>query len=106
MGAPSVSLYQGVCMVRVLALAKFDYQGRAVKAHDLVLMLPIDAAVHGRLGHVSLDAHAADRYAHRMMTAQAEPPAPVVVVPPQESTVPSATRASTRRRRSSRRNAA
>jgi hypothetical protein len=93
-------------MVRLLALADFDYQGRAVKAHELVLMMPIDAAVHGRLGHVSLDAHAADRYAHRMMTA--EPAAPVVVVPPQESIVPPAARASAppRRRRSSRRNAA
>jgi hypothetical protein len=94
-------------MVRLLALADFDYQGRAVKAHELVLMMPIDAAVHGRLGHVSLDAHAADHYAHRMMTAQAEPPAPVVIVPPhEESIVPPAARVPTRRRRSSRRNAA
>jgi hypothetical protein len=84
-------------MVRVLALAKFDYQGRAVNAHDLVLMVPIDAAVH------------AERYAHRMMTAQDEPPAPAVTVPQhEESIVPPAARTSvpTRRRRSSRRNAA
>jgi hypothetical protein len=96
-------------MVRVLALAKFDYQGRAVNAHDLVLMVPIDAAVHGRLGHVSLDPHDAERYAHRMMTAQDEPPAPAVTVPQhEESIVPPAARTSVppRRRRSSRRNAA
>jgi hypothetical protein len=40
--------------VTVPVLKAFDYHGQSFEPGDSVEMSPIDAAVHGRTGHVSL----------------------------------------------------
>lgn len=66
--------------VTVVALAPFDYEGKAFRRGEAVTMRPIDAAVHARLQHVSLDPRMKPTYVTREMVA-AEPVTVAAVIP-------------------------
>lgn len=57
-------------MVTVVALQDFVYQHEAVYAGQEIAMRPIDAAVAGRRGQVSLDPATKATYRRRDMTAE------------------------------------
>lgn len=55
--------------VTVVALRTFDFHGEVVHGGQAVTMSPIEAAVHGRLEHVSLDPQARPTYRTRDLVA-------------------------------------
>ncbi len=71
--------------VTVVATQDFAYEGRPVHAGEAVTMRPIDAAIAGRRGQVSLDKQARATYQTKDLTAipvalpvaLPEPPAPL-----------------------------
>lgn len=91
-------------MVTVVALQDFVYQDAVVYQGQAVEMAPIDAAVHGRLRHVSLDPGARPTYQRRDMVA-ASPVQPVQLVVGPVQPVPDPVPAPRRRRGGRRRKA-
>ena len=65
-----------MAQVTVVGMRAFTYGGRLIHQGEAVTMPAIDAAIHGRLGHVSLDPMTAATYQTRVMVA-AGPPASV-----------------------------
>lgn len=59
-------------LVTVPALQEFAYQGRSYRRRDLVVMSPLDAAIHARQGHVSL----VQSYSTRQLVAEPTDPQP------------------------------
>lgn len=85
--------------VTVVATQDFSYEGRPVHAGEAITMRPIDAAIAGRRGQVSLDKQARATYRTKDLTA-APVTSPVTVASAPPAPLPTAPRTRTRTSRS------
>lgn len=73
-------------LVTVVAIRDFTFQERTVHRGEAVELQAVEASIHARLGHVSLDRDARPTYQTRDMVAVA-PPVVVVSDVPEQSPV-------------------
>lgn len=89
--------------VTVVATQDFSYEGRPVHAGEAITMRPIDAAIAGRRGQVSLDKQARATYQTKDLTATPVALLVALPVPLPEPPAPLPTAKRTRTSRSAKR---